>query len=146
MSFRILYNWYSNIKIHIKWDGLGKVISVCKGTKQGGLSSPYLFNIFYKNLIDVLSNHVGAITIGNHRLYTFCYADDIVLTSTTPHVLQNMITTAVNINDKYVLSFNPQKNRCFIYGKCPFYVTPKWHINNIELNVSENITYLGLMQ
>ena len=43
---------FRNIKIHIKWDGLGKAISVCKFTKQGGLSSSYLFNILF-NLLDV---------------------------------------------------------------------------------------------
>ena len=51
--------------------GLGKAIPVCKGAKQGGLSSPYLFNICYTNFINVLSNHVGGITIGNHRFNTF---------------------------------------------------------------------------
>ena len=32
----------------------GNIIQICKGTRQGGLSSTLLFNLFYKDLIDEL--------------------------------------------------------------------------------------------
>ena len=34
------------MNVRIKWYGLSRPIVVSKGTKQGGLTSPYLFNIF----------------------------------------------------------------------------------------------------
>ena len=46
------------MNVRIKWYGLSRPIVVSKGTKQGvkgTLTSPYLFNIFYRELIEVLS-------------------------------------------------------------------------------------------
>ena len=35
-----------NITVEIKWNVTGNIIQICKGTRQGGLSSPLLFNLF----------------------------------------------------------------------------------------------------
>ena len=54
--WRIMYGWYSDISVRVKWKGmLSGPIRVSVGTRQGGLSSPFLFNIFYQGLIDDLS-------------------------------------------------------------------------------------------
>ena len=45
--WKLLYNWYSAISVRTEWYTLGKDIQICKGTRQGGLTSPFLFNIFY---------------------------------------------------------------------------------------------------
>jgi retron-type reverse transcriptase len=63
-SWRLLYRWYSDIKVQIKWNGLSNPIEVAKGTRQGGLTSPYLFNCFYRDMIDELSSLEGGVTIG----------------------------------------------------------------------------------
>ncbi len=44
ISWRILVLWYKGLTVRIKWNGkIGEEISVFKGTRQGGLSSPFLF-------------------------------------------------------------------------------------------------------
>ena len=75
--------------MQMKWNVTGNIIQICKGTRQGRLSSPLLFNLFYKDLIDELENCDGGATIGNVHFNVFCYADDIVLSSTTASGLQN---------------------------------------------------------
>ena len=82
---------YSRRATIIRWDSLGKNIEVCKGTRQGGLTSTLLFNLFYKDLIDELSSHEGGISIGSMKFNVFCYADDILIASTTASGLQNLI-------------------------------------------------------
>ena len=48
--------WYRAICVQIKWgSALSEPITVHKGTRQGGLSSPFLFNLFYQDLINELS-------------------------------------------------------------------------------------------
>ena len=141
MSWRLLYVWYSNIKVQIKWGNLSDEIPVCKGTKQGGLTSPYMFNIFYMDLINILSKQQGDITIGCHKYNAFCYADDILLTSITVSGLQ---ASAVLFIENHGLRFNPEKTSCFIKGKNPFYVEPKWHINNVQLSIQNTVNYLGV--
>ena len=142
-SWKLLLNWYSNITVQIKWNVTGNIIQICKGTRQGGLSSPLLFNLFYKDLIDELENCDGGATIGNVHFNVFCYADDIVLSSTTASGLQNLIAVADNYIDKHGLRFNPSKTKCIIHGKNPFISTPEWFIKNSPLEICDNISYLG---
>ena len=53
---------------------LSSHIVISKGTRQGGLSSPFLFNLFYKDLIDMLSAFSGGITIGamSYNVFLLC--------------------------------------------------------------------------
>ena len=54
-----------------------------------------MFNLFYKDLIEELSRQDGGIFIACMKLNGFCYADDILLSSTTVTELQGLIETAV---------------------------------------------------
>ena len=76
------------MNVRIKWYGLSRPIFASKGTKQGGLSSPYLFNIFYRELIGVLSKRNTCIVIENNKYDVLCYADDILLSSRAISALQ----------------------------------------------------------
>ncbi len=58
-------------------------IKVMKGTLQGGLSSPFLFNVFYQGMVNKLSEAVGGSCINGVKYNVFCYAVDILLCSTT---------------------------------------------------------------
>ena len=91
MLWRLLYFWYAKIKVNIKWNGFSEDILIGKGTRQGGLTSPLLFNLFYEPLVDILSKLDGGVSIGKHKYNIFCYADDILLASTTVSGLQKLI-------------------------------------------------------
>ena len=62
-----------------------------------------LFNIFYKDMIDELSCMNGGISICSEKFNVFCYADDILLASTTVTGLQHLISHANNYITKYGL-------------------------------------------
>ena len=70
---------------------MGKQIKVVKGLRQGGLTSPLLYNVFYQPLVDSLSSCDAGIRINNVKYNVFCYADDLLLTSTTITGLQTLI-------------------------------------------------------
>ena len=78
----------------IKWNNItGNKISVNRGTRQGGLTSPFIFNLFYQNLIDKLNTCNCGITIGGYNYNAICYADDILSCSTTSSGLQTLINS-----------------------------------------------------
>jgi len=140
-----LYNWYSNLNVRLLWDNsLSPLIRVNKGTRQGGLSSPMLFNIVYKPMVDRLNNSKCGITINNRQYNAFIYADDVLLTSSTPSGLQALLNTAADEIAKLGLQFNPNKTMCLPLGKCPYTKNPSWTLNSKPLTVVDEITYLGV--
>ena len=51
-------------------------------TKQGGLTSPFIFNLFYQPLVQKLQDSNYGVRIGKSNFNCFCYADDLLLCST----------------------------------------------------------------
>ena len=144
--WRIMHNWYSNMQVFVKWNGsLGPRIPVLKGTRQGGLSSPFLFNIFYKDLISSLSDATGGIMINGSMYNVFCYADDILLTSLTPTGLQRLIDISVSYITSHGLRFNPSKTNCMTFGRNNLTQQPTWTIESKKLSHVDELQYLGAL-
>ena len=141
--WRLLYNWYCRLTVRIRWDKFRDPIKIRKGTTQGGLTSTFLFNVFFKDLIDILSNHEGGINIGGKRFNIFCYADDILIISTTVIGLQKMLDSAVQYVSDHGLRFNPSKTVGMVKGNNPLVSLPKLFLNNVELRLDKTINYLG---
>ena len=141
-----MLNWYSDLYAKIKWNNqLSKAIPILKGTRQDRLSSPELFNMFYKSLIDKLNSSTDGIIIDKQIYDALCYADDVMLMSTTVTGLQSLINTAVKHITDRGLSFNSQKTECYINGKNPFMRMPEWFINDDKLKICQSIlSILGL--
>ena len=105
-----MHSWYRNINIRIRWAGtVSEPIPVQRGTRQGGLTSPYMFNLFYQDLIERLSKCETGITIAGTSYNVFCFADDVLIASTTATGLQHLIDTAVQYIVAHRFRFNPNK-------------------------------------
>lgn len=142
--WRLMYNWYSSMEVYIKWNGsLGQRIPVLKGTRQGGLSSPFLFNMFYKSLISSLNAASCGISIKGSNYNVFCYADDILIASTTVTGLQRLIDICVEYVSSHGLRFNPAKTNCLTFGRPTLASQPHWTIENERLANVDEILYLG---
>ena len=122
---------------------MGSVIKVTKGLRQGGLTSPMLYNVFYQPLVDKLSSCNVGIVIHNQKCNVYCYADDLLLASSTATGLQTLINIAVNHVSERGLSFNPTNTVCMSYGKHTFVKEPIWKINDNVLENNNNLKYLG---
>jgi retron-type reverse transcriptase len=67
--WRLLCSWYADMKATICWGGnFSRTMDVEQGTRQGGLTSPLLFNLFYKDMISQLNSASCGVTI-NQRNY-----------------------------------------------------------------------------
>ena len=66
----ITVHWYRAMCVQIKWgSALSEQISVHKCTQQGGLSSPFLFSLFYQDIINEVSVCTGGIIINNQSFH-----------------------------------------------------------------------------
>ena len=80
--WRFLYNWYSNLEAVIKWDGhfhRQYSFKVTRGTRQGSIISPILYNIFLSDLMKQLNKSEFGLCISNELYSSFAYANDITL-------------------------------------------------------------------
>jgi len=143
-AWSTLFTWYKGITARIKYNNsLSGEIKICKGTRQGGLSSSLLFNIVYHQLVASINNTNTGVTIGDKNYNTLVYADDILILSTTPRGLQTLLDTACQEIKCIGLNFNAKKTFCQINGKAQFLHEPDWRMNDTILSKSAVVTYLG---
>ena len=142
--WNVLYYWYKNMYVNIRWGNvIGRNIQVNRGTRQGGISSTFLFNAFYGDLVNDINNENCGVTIDGMNYNVFCYADDILLCSLTASGLQSLVDLSVTYIENHGLRFNPEKSNSIIYGKCSLNSTPNWSINGQSVKIASSVTYLG---
>ena len=125
--------------VSIHWgNSKSKRIRICKGTRQGGLSSPFLFNIFYQDVVKHLSLMQCGCRIDDMSFNCFCYADDLLLTSTTVSGLQKLIDYANYYITSHGLRFNASKTECIVIGKPKFSCSV--FLNSTPLQIVNKIT------
>ena len=143
-AWRLLHAWYRNMYVSVRWGSTaGRMIRVKRGTRQGGLTSAWIFNIFYDDLLKELCTNHDGITIDNTKYNVYAYADDLFLTSATITGLQRMIDICIRYVEKYGLTFNAEKTICGVIGKLHLCNMPSLYMNDIPLRVEKNFTYLG---
>ena len=79
---KLLSYWYAKQTMRVRWgDCISSPFRVSNGVRQGGILSPYLFNVYMDDLSRLLNccntGCMSGDTIINHLMY----ADDLVLIS-----------------------------------------------------------------
>ena len=144
--WRCLVYWYARLQVRIRWNGALSIdpVYIFRGTRQGGLSSPFLFNLFYQDMLNLLDYMPCGIQIDECKYNVFCYADDILLSSLTCSGLQDLIDTANKYVCAHGLKFNPNKSICTTFGKRSLKDT-NWNIDGNILTQKPEILYLGVL-
>ena len=145
---RILKYWFNNQLLCVRWgDSITDFFTVTNGVRQGGMLSPYLFNVYYNKISMKLNNmYIGCIlrqTLMSHLMY----ADDIVLFAPSAKGLQNLINCCVEEAEKLDITFNKSKTVYMImsnsYDKTCVTPLPDVYVHNEVLKRVDCYKYLG---
>ncbi len=129
----------------IKWQGnISLPFHVTKGTRQGSLISPKLFNFFLDQLLIDLKAMTPGIWIGNTNFNSFAYADDVTLMSGSVPGLQRLIDTCHTYATKWSFKFGISKTKCIILGKDSLPQKPIWRMDGIPTETVDQMDILGL--
>ena len=142
----ILSFWYSHQKNFVKWGNVySDEYTLECGVRQGGLTSPRLFNFYVNQLIDGLSgSHVGC-HIDNVCVNNISYADDMVLLSPSVGGLRKLLSICESYAGEHGLRYNVRKSEYMLIrgkNKQPEHIPPVF-LNGVSLSRVSQFRYLG---
>ena len=141
-------HWYHNQKFNINFNLLKSAEwTVNNGVRQGGILSPYLFNIYVNELIDNISSMSIGCNLGYLKSNIIAYADDVVLLSPSLSGLQNLINAFDNNINIINLHINSNKSVCMKFSKtmAPLIVNSQVFCGDSLLKFVDEIKYLGFI-
>ena len=105
---------FSSMYVTVRLNGsLGRRLRVERGVRQGSITSPWMFNLVYHELVQRVNELNCGISIGDERFNMFCYADDLLLASTTITGLQCMIDACTDYVQAHGQHCQPSSPKLF---------------------------------
>ena len=142
---QIMSHWYDKNVSVVRWcNTLSYRFQIKAGVRQGGILSPYLFNVYIDSLIERLAASGHGFYLLGAFLGCIVYADDILLISKTISGMQNMLDICSSMAIELNVKFNVAKSMVLRIGarfsvKCAELV-----LCNSVLARVEQIKYLGV--
>ncbi|XP_052758207.1 uncharacterized protein LOC128202323 [Galleria mellonella] len=142
----ILKYWYTNQVNNVRWgNALSEEYKLECGVRQGGLTSPKLFNLYINDLIVGLSSSRVGCHVDNVCINNISYADDMVLLTPTIRALRQLMYMCETYSASHGLKYNVNKTEYLIFkanGKCPTHV-PDIQLHGANIKRVHKFKYLG---
>ena len=89
---QVIMDWYSKAYVSVRWNGmLSAPRRLLAGVRQGGVLSPYLFNVYVNDIIIKLELSSLGCWVAGKYVGILMYADDILIMSVTLVDLRTML-------------------------------------------------------
>ncbi|KAJ8714409.1 hypothetical protein PYW07_002634 [Mythimna separata] len=141
----LLRYWYLNQENRVKWaGGLSDASGLECGVRQGGLSSPLLFNLYVNALVEELSGARVGCYVDGVCCNNFSYADDMVLLAPSIGALRKLLAVCESFVASHGLVYNVKKSVYMVFKSGPKSppVQPLY-LNGESLNRVYKFKYLG---
>lgn len=138
--------WYAHQSNSVRWAGtMSDPYRLESGVRQGGLSSPTLFNLYINDLIDRLCGQRVGCYIDGVCVNNLSYADDMVLLSASVCGLRKLLKTCEEYIGGHGLIYNVRKSQCMVFGAGTNYPQniPPVRIDGTPLEWVTQFKYLG---
>lgn len=111
--WRLFRTWYERMESCVLLNGTQSAyFPVKQGLRQGGTSSPLLYNLFLTGLAKELEDKNLGLRLRCHTwVGMLLYADDMALMANTEDELQSMLQHVDDYANKWRFEFNPSKSK-----------------------------------
>ncbi|KAG7304665.1 hypothetical protein JYU34_010007 [Plutella xylostella] len=142
----IFQYWYDHQSNKVRWgDVYSDEYGLECGVRQGGITSPKLFNLYMDELIGELSSMHAGCYVDGKSCNNFSYADDMVLLSPSTGGLVKLLGACEQYAEKHGLKYNVTKSEIMIFkteNKLPQEI-PSFLLCKNQLNRVTRFKYLG---
>lgn len=116
------------------------------GVKQGCVLSPLLFNLFVRDLPDIIDESCDPVTLWDMKLPCLQFADDLVLLSQSQSGLQNSINKLSEYCAKWSLNINMDKTKILIFNSSGRTIkSQRFFLDGLILENVHSYCYLGIV-
>lgn len=143
---RIFKFWYSHQTNQVRWRGaLSDEYGLECGVRQGGQTSPTLFNLYINQLIVELGRTKVGCSVEGTIVNSISYADDMVLLSPSVRALRKLISICEGYAESHGLRYNVQKSELLVFeaGNKKITDLPPIKLNGETLRRVTSFKYLG---
>jgi len=142
----LLIYWYTTQEFTVKWgNSYSLPFKTANGIRQGGILSPYLYNVYTDDLNVTLRDTGIGCHIHDGCINSLSYADDMVLLAPTADALQDLINVCQVYGAKHDIVYNTTKTECMVVPPAHSkvnYLKSAW-LNGCALTFVDRFTYLG---
>ena len=137
-----IYNSLSNRAATAQQGSYTAGKKITKGCPQGGILSPYIWNLIMDDLMKMFPKL--------HSTYVIIYADDVMLLGIgidEQVVIDNLkkdVKTLQSWAEKHKLSFSPSKTKLMLFSRRRQQVKPELKMGGVAVDWVDNHKYLGM--
>ena len=143
---RLLCYWYDRQAMCVRWgNSLCDPFHVNNGVRQGGILSPYLFNMYMDDLSQSLNCCKTGCLSGEIMINHLMYADDMVLLSPSATGLPELLLACEKYSKEHAIIYNSKKSSVLICkNRATLHVpSPSFAVNDIAIGEVAKVKYLG---
>ena len=140
---RIISSLYSKVKYCVRGvDGLTDIFSCSRGVRQGCLLSPLLLALYLNDLDNCIRESSSGVSVGDERIHTLLYADELVLMAKDPADLQSQLDALATFSSSIKMEMNMDKTKIMVLrnkkrqSRAMSCNQPKWFLGCSELYYS----------
>ena len=140
--------WYVTQEIVIRWGSiLTSPFKISNSIRQGGLLSPFLFNLYLDSLSSNLNKSKVGCVVGSVLVNHIAYADDMVLLAPSVRALQMLLQVCDQYAVPHDIIYNTDKTFCMVFWpkKYGYKCIPSFKLQNAVLSIVTDFKYLGVV-
>ena len=146
MIVQVLKYMYTRQTFAVSWNGhMTNHDFIRNGVRQGGVTSPILFNVYIDNLVRKINEMQFGCRLGPYKFGLLAYADDLICISPTLSGLQCMVNEIFNDLEDLCLKPNSGKSKSMIFENRRAVTDFELYLGNNKLEVVQQYTYLGIV-